>query len=118
LGRDTVPRSVQVVCQSIQFGHDDEDGPGRKLKDGITSLRGLANPADAVLVVLTAVSEVFERAVTLVVRASELVGERPSGSAPTKADGRPRGRPEGPLSTPSVFGTSLKKAGLLRRERR
>jgi CheY-like chemotaxis protein len=96
--------AFKSYVRSIQYGHDDADIYSKKLKDGITSLRGLTNPADATLVVLTAVSEMFERAVTLVVRASELIGERAIGIGSDKSMGpTPAGMLKIQFSTPSVF---------------
>ena len=88
----------------FQHGHDDADIYGKKLKEGITSLRGITSPSKAALVVLTAVSEMFERAVTLLVRASELVGERAIGISSEKSMGpTPADRLKIQLSKPSVF---------------
>ncbi len=96
---------------SFQYGSDDADIYGKKLKDGITSLRGLTNPSDAALVVLTAVSEMFERAVTLVVRASELIGERAIGISSEKSMGpAPADRLKISLAKPSVFRDVVEKA--------
>ena len=54
--------------------------------------------------VLTAVSEMFERAVTLVVRASELIGERAIGIGSEKSMGpTPADQLKIQLSPPSVF---------------
>ena len=90
--------------KSFQYGRDDADIYGKKLKDGIMSLRGITTPSDAALVVLTAVSEMFERAVTLVVRASELIGERAIGISSEKSLGpTPADRLKIQLSKPSVF---------------
>ena len=94
----------------FQSGHDDADIHLKKLKDGIASLRGLTNPADAALVVLTAVSGMFERAVTLVVRASELIGERAIGVSSEKSKGpAPAGGLKVLLSKPSVFRDVVEK---------
>jgi hypothetical protein len=102
--------AFKSYVSSFQYGHDDADTYGRKLKDGITSLSKITVPSDAALVVLTAVSEMFERAVTLVVRASELIGERAIGigseksMGPTAAD-----RLKIQLSGPSVFRDVIEK---------
>lgn len=94
----------------FQYGDDDADIYGKKLKDGVMSLRGVRMPSEAPLVVLSAVSEMFERAVTLIVRASELVGERAIGLTsdkslgPTAAD-----RLKIQLSKPSVFREVIEK---------
>jgi len=102
--------AFKSYVKSFQYGHDDADIYGKRLKDSITSLRGLANPADAPLVVLSVVSEVFERAVTLVVRASELIGERAIGVGSDKSTGpTPAGRLKIQLSKPSVFRDVVEK---------
>jgi hypothetical protein len=96
--------AFKSYVKSFQYEHDDADITIKKLKDGITSLRGLTNPSDAVLAVLKAVSEMFERAVTLVVRASELIGERAIGVSSEKSMGpTPADRLKIQLSKPSVF---------------
>jgi len=96
--------AFKSYIKSFQYGHDDADITSRKLIDGITSLRGITVPSDAALVVLTAVSEMFERAVTLVVRASELIGERAIGITSEKSMGpTPADRLKIQLSQPSVF---------------
>ncbi len=102
--------AFKSYVKSFQYGHDDADIYGKKLKDGITSLRGITNPSDAALVVLTAVSEMFERAVTLVVRASELIGERAIGVSSEKSVGpTPAGSLKIQLSKPSVFRDVVEK---------
>jgi hypothetical protein len=96
--------AFKSYVKSFQYGRDDADITGKKLKDGILSLRGITVPSDAALVVLTAVSEMFERAVTLVVRASELIGERAIGVGSEKSRGpTPADRLKIQLSQPSVF---------------
>jgi hypothetical protein len=96
--------AFKSYVMSFQYGQDDADIYGKKLKDGITSLRAITSPADATLVVLTAVSEMFERAVTLLVRAPELIGERAIGVSSDKSMGpAPAGGLKIPLSQPSVF---------------
>ncbi|OGW34964.1 MAG: hypothetical protein A2X58_04135 [Nitrospirae bacterium GWC2_56_14] len=96
--------------KGLQYRLDDTDTYVKKLKDDIKSLRELANPSDAPLVILAAVAEMFERAVTFFVRASELTGERGIGVSseksmgPTQAD-----RLKIPLSKPSIFRDVLEK---------
>ena len=88
----------------------DADIYGRKLKEGITSLSKIKIPSDAALVILTAVSEMFERAVTLVVRASELIGERAIGISSEKSMGpTPADRLKIQLAKPSVFRDVIEK---------
>ena len=102
--------AFKSYVMSFQYGHDDADIYGKKLKDGITSLRGIANPSDAALVVLIAVSEMFERAITFIVRASELTGERAIGIRSEKSMGpTPADRLKIQLATPSVFRDVIEK---------
>ncbi len=94
----------------FQYGSDDADIYGKKLKDGITSLRGITIPSDAALVVLSAVSEMFERSVTLIIRASELIGERAIGISSEKSMGPTRAeRLKIQLSEPSIFRDVIEK---------
>lgn len=89
--------------KGFQCRYDDND-TYKKLKEGLMSFRALSSPSEAALVILTAVSEMFERAVMLLVRSSELIGERAIGVTseksigPTQAD-----RLKISLSKPSVF---------------
>lgn len=110
--RDTIRflDAFRSYAKRFQEGRDDADSCGRKLKDVITSLRGIANPSDAALVALMAVADMFERAVTLIVRASELTGERAIGISSEKSMGpAPADRLKVPLSKPSVFLDVLEK---------
>ncbi len=94
----------------FQYGQDDADIYGKKLKDGVTSLSKITSPSDAALVVLTAVSEMFERAVTLIVRASELIGERGIGITSEKSLGpTPADRVKVTLAKPSLFRDVIEK---------
>jgi len=94
----------------FQYGRDDADIYGKTLKEGITLLRGITIPSDAALVVLSTVSDMFERAVTLVVRASELIGERAIGIGSEKSMGPTRAdRLKIQLSQPSVFRDVIEK---------
>ena len=82
----------------------------KALKDDIKSLREITNPSNAVLVMLSAVSEMFERAVTFFVRPSELTGERAIGLSSEKSMGpTPADRLKIPVSKPSVFRDVLEK---------
>jgi len=110
--RDTIQflDAFKSYVRSFHYGHDDADIYGKKLKEGIASLRGVTTPSDAPLVVLTAVSEMFERAVTLIVRASELTGERAIGISSEKSMGpTPADRLKIQLSKPSVFRDVIEK---------
>jgi hypothetical protein len=102
--------AFKSYIKGFQCRLDDTDRDLKKLKDGITSLHRITLPADAALVVLTAVSEMFERAVTLVVRASELIGERAIGISSEKSMGpTPADRLKIQLSKPSVFRDVIEK---------
>jgi hypothetical protein len=110
--QDTIKflETFKSYVKSFQYGHDDADIYGKKLKEGITSLSKIKIPSDAPLVVLTAVSEMLERAVTLVVRASELIGERAIGISSEKSMGpTPADRLKIQLSKPSVFRDVIEK---------
>ena len=95
----------------FQSRSDETGTQVKKLKDDIRALRGLSNLSDAPLVILAAVAETFERAVTFLVSPSELIGERAIGvtsqksMGPTAADTL-----KIPLSKPSVFRDVLEKA--------
>jgi hypothetical protein len=97
----------------IKRSQERPDATGRyvkELKDNIRSLRAITNPSDAAMVMLAGVAEMFERAVTFLVRPTELTGERAVGvgseksAGPTAAD-----RLKIPLSKPSVFREVLEK---------
>jgi len=110
--RDTINflDTFKSYVTGFQYGRDDADIYGKKLKDGIMSLRGITIPSDAALVVLSAVSDMFERAVTLIVRASELIGERAIGISSEKSMGPTRAdRLRIQLSNPSVFRDVIEK---------
>ncbi len=89
---------------------DTTDRYVKELKKDIKALREIVTPSDAALVMLAAVAEMFERAVTFIVRPSELAGERAVGvtseksMGPTQAD-----RLKIPLAKPSVFREVLEK---------
>ncbi|HTG00925.1 MAG TPA: response regulator [Nitrospirota bacterium] len=103
--------AFRTYIKSLQYGQDDADIFGRKLREGITSLRGITNPSDTTLVVLAAVSEPFERAVTLLVRQGDLTGERAIGLTSDKSMGpTPADRLKIPLAKPSVFRDAVEKA--------
>jgi hypothetical protein len=105
-----VPDTLQFLgtftsyIKELQFRSDATDRYLRELKKDITSLREIATPSDAALVMLAAVADMLERAVTFIVRPSELIGERAIGVSsdksmgPTQAD-----KLKIPLAQPSVF---------------
>jgi hypothetical protein len=105
-----IPDTLQFLgtftsyIKELQFRSDATDRYLRELKKDITSLREIATPSDAALVMLAAVADMLERAVTFIVRPSELIGERAIGVSsdksmgPTQAD-----KLRIPLTQPSVF---------------
>ncbi len=89
---------------------DTTDQYVKALKDDIKSLREIANPSDAALVILAAVGERFERAVTFFVHPLELTGERAMGVSSEKSMGpTPADRLKIPLAKPSIFGEVVEK---------
>ncbi|MEK6745203.1 MAG: GAF domain-containing protein [Nitrospirota bacterium] len=104
--RDTIQflAVFKSYIKSFQYRPDITDRYVKELKKDIKALREIATPSDAALVMLATVAEMFERAVTFIVRPSELIGERSVGVStekslgPTHAD-----RLKIPLSKSSVF---------------
>lgn len=102
--------TFKSYISGLQHRPDTTDKFVKELKKDIKSLREIANPSDAALVMLIGVADMFERAVTFIVRPSELTGERAIGVSsekslgPTQAD-----RLKIPLSKPSVFREVLEK---------
>ena len=102
--------AFKSYISGLQHRPDATDRFVKELKKDIKSLREITNPSDAALVMLIAVAEMFERAVTFIVRPSELTGERAIGVSsekslgPTQAD-----RLKIPLVKPSVFRDVLEK---------
>jgi DNA-binding NarL/FixJ family response regulator len=102
--------AFKSYIKGFQDRPDDTDTYVKKLKGDIMSLRGLTNISDSALVILAAVAEMFDRAVTFHVRPSELVGERAIGAGSEKSMGpAPADRLKIPLSKPSVFRDVLEK---------
>jgi hypothetical protein len=102
--------AFKSFIKSFQYRPDTTDRYVKELKKDIRALREIATPSDAALVMLASVAEMFERAVTFLVRPTELIGERAVGVStdksmgPTAAD-----RLKIPLSKPSVFREVLEK---------
>jgi DNA-binding NarL/FixJ family response regulator len=110
--RDTI-RFLDAFNAYIKGFQERPDSTGRylrELKDDIKFLRETTNPSDAALTMLSAVSDMFERAVTFLVRAAELTGERAIGVSSEKSMGpTPADRLKIPISKPSVFREVLEK---------
>ncbi len=96
--------AFKSYIKEFQYRPENTDRYLKGLKTDIKSLREMTNPSDAVLVILAAVAEMFERAVTFFVRPSELTGERAIGVSSEKSMGPAAAdRLKVPLSKPSVF---------------
>lgn len=110
--RDTIQflETFRSYIQGFQYRLYDTDAYLKKLKDDMISLRGLTSLSDALLVILAAVADMFERSVLFFVHPSELIGERAIGVSseksmgPTQAD-----RLKIPLLKPSVFRNVIEK---------
>jgi hypothetical protein len=77
--------------------------PG-KIADRILALRDIREPREVSLALLQSVAEVFERAITFIVRPSEIVGERSLGVYAGKGRGpEPASNIRVPLAASSVF---------------
>ncbi len=87
-----------------------EDAQLSKIKDHIIAIRDIYEPPDVSFALLQSVSEIFERAITFVVRSTELIGERAFGVHAEKA-GRlvSQVRLKIPLTKPSVFCDVIEK---------
>jgi len=102
--------TFKSYIKGYQYRLDTTDQHIKELKDNIKLLREITNPSDAAMVILASVAEMFERAVTFFVRASELTGERAVGVSSEKSMGpTPADRLKIPLSQPSVFHEVVEK---------
>ena len=102
--------AFKSYIRGFQYRPDTTGRYVKELKKDIKALREIATPSDAALVLLITVADMFERAVTFLVRPSELTGERATGvtsdksDEPTQAD-----RLKIPLAKPSIFREALEK---------
>jgi hypothetical protein len=102
--------AFKSYIKGFQYRPDTTDRSVKELKKDIRALREIATPSDAALVMLAAVADTFERAITFIVRPTELTGERAVGVSteksmgPTQAD-----RLKIPLAKPSVFREVIEK---------
>lgn len=102
--------AFKSYIKGFQYRPDTNDRYVKELKKDIKALREIVTPSDAALVMLATVAEMFDRAVTFIVRPTELIGERSVGVStdkslgPTHAD-----RLKIPLSKPSIFRDVLEK---------
>jgi hypothetical protein len=110
--RDTIRflGAFKTYIRDFQHHPDAADRHLKELKDNIKALRRITAPADAALVMLAAVAEMFERAVTFIVRTEELIGERAIGVNSEKSMGPiPANRLKVRLSKTSIFREAVEK---------
>jgi hypothetical protein len=102
--------AFKSYIKGFQYRPDTTDRYVKELKKDIKALREVATPSDAALMMLASVAEMFERAVTFLVRPTELIGERAVGvSSPKSMGPAPADRLKVPLAKPSVFREVLEK---------
>ncbi|NTW66323.1 MAG: DUF4388 domain-containing protein [Nitrospirae bacterium] len=102
--------AFKSYIKGFQYRPDTTDRYVKELKKDIKALREIATPSDAALVMLATVAEMFERAVTFIVRPTELIGERSVGVSTEKSMGPTHaGKLKIPLVKPSVFREVLEK---------
>jgi len=110
--RDTIAflGALTTYINGLQHRPDTTDRSVKELKKDIRSLREVATPSDAALVLLSSVADMFERAITFIVRPTELAGERAVGVSSEKSFGpTPADRLKIPLAGPSVFRAVIEK---------
>lgn len=110
--RDTIRflGAFRAYIRGFQYRPEAADRHLKELKRDIRALREIANPSDAALVLLIAVADMFERAVTFIVRPGELAGERAIGVTSDKSEGPTHAdRLKVPLGKPSLFQEALEK---------
>lgn len=110
--RDTIQflGAFQSYIKNVRHRSDDTDRYVKELKKDIRTLREIATPSDAAMVLLASVGDKFERAVTFIVRPAELIGERAVGVSSEKSMGpTPADRLKVSLARPSVFRDVLEK---------
>jgi hypothetical protein len=96
--------TFKSYIKGFQYRPDTVDRYVKELKKDIKALREIGTPSDAALVMLATVAEMFERAVTFIVRPAELIGERSVGVSTEKSMGPTHAdRLKIPLAKPSLF---------------
>ena len=102
--------AFKSYIRGFQYRPDTTDRYVKELKKEIKALREIATPSDAALVMLATVAGMFERAVTFLVRPSELIGERAVGVTSEKSLGPTQSdRLKISLAKSSVFREVLEK---------
>ncbi len=96
--------------KSLQSQPETTDRFVKELKKDVKALREIVTPSDAALVLLIGVADMFERAITFMVRPPELVGERSIGVTTEKSMGPTQAmRLKIPLGAPSIFQEVIEK---------
>jgi hypothetical protein len=102
---------MEYFCEQKDAGAENDQLS--KIKDRIIAVRDIYEPPDVSFALLQSVAEIFERAITFVVRPDELIGERAFGvNARTDKEFVSRVRIRIPLTKPSVFGDVIEKGHL------
>jgi hypothetical protein len=102
--------SFKSYVKGFQYRPEATDRFVKELKRDIKALREIANPSDAALVLLITVADMFERAITFIVRPAELAGERAIGVSSDKSEGPTHAdRLKVPLAKPSIFRDVIEK---------
>jgi CheY-like chemotaxis protein len=102
--------AFKSYINGFQYRPDTTDRYIKELKKDIKALREIATPSDAALVMLITVADMFDRAVTFIVRPTELLGERAIGVSSDKSEGPTHAdRLKIPLAKSSIFREVIEK---------
>ncbi|GLI38302.1 DUF4388 domain-containing protein [Geobacter hydrogenophilus] len=94
------------------MGRDQGSTPAARIATSVTALRRLGEPPEIALSLLQSVAGEFNRALTLIVRDTELIAERSIGIRGDRRDGpTPPLRFTIPLARPSLFREMIEKRG-------
>ena len=102
--------TFKSYINAYQYRPKVSDRHVKDLKNNLRLLREVENPSDAALLLLAAVGDMFERAITFFVQPADLIGERAIGLTLDKSLGpAPAGKLKISLSKTSVFREVLEK---------
>ncbi|ABB30506.1 hypothetical protein GeomeDRAFT_2198 [Geobacter metallireducens RCH3] len=94
------------------MGRDQGSTPAARIATSVAALRGLGEPPEIALSLLQSVAGELDRALTLIVRDTELIAERSIGIRGDRQDGAsPPLRFTIPLAQPSLFTKVIEKRG-------
>jgi len=95
------------------FGREQGGAPATRIAQGLAALRQLSEPPEIALSLLQSVAGVFERALTLIVRDTELIAERGIGVRGDRRDGAtPPLRFRVPLDRHTLFRAVIEKGSV------